>query len=160
MYDQSKQANGSISNTSTQAQAAVDEFVKYLSDKQVPLENIEIISGLLVEIISWQTMASIEQAMDKEDKRRWDEFLKTDPNDAQQLVALDEFYKNKKNKGLEDLQNEITIKIVKSARSQIDNQGTVIEKISGLDDEQVEKALDLVNNGDLKKAEEIIGLSF
>lgn len=153
-----KSSSGNSSNS--EAQSAVNDLIKYLFDKGVPTENIEIISGLLVEVITSQTMITIEQSMDVDDKRRWEDFMKTNPNDAQQLVALDEFYKRKKNLGIQDVQNDITIGIAKSAKSQIEKSGSAFEKISQLTDEQAERALDLINKGDLSGAESVIGLNF
>lgn len=137
-------------------QEKLDSFVKELQGLRLTAEQIETIITSLTSTATKQTMAKISSLMDDEEFEKWKAFVDTGANTAQQLVVLNRLLLNKTDKDLDTLHMEIVDSLIKNTLSDIANIKDLNLKISNLSPEQVEKAKQLLDDGDYEGADKII----
>ncbi|PKN02999.1 hypothetical protein CVU76_03160 [Candidatus Dojkabacteria bacterium HGW-Dojkabacteria-1] len=145
-----------IQNDGDLLQEKLDSFVKELQGLGLTAEQIETIITSLTATATKQTMAKISSLMDDEEFENWKNFVDTGANTAQQLVVLNRLLLNKTDKDLDTIHMEIVDGLIKNTLSDIANIKDLNLKISNLSPEEVEKAKQLLDDGDYEGADKII----
>ena len=145
-----------IQNDGDLLQEKLDSFVKELQGLGLTGEQIETIITSLTSTATKQTMAKISSLMDDEEFERWKTFVDTGANTAQQLVVINRLLLNKTNKDLDTIHMEIVDGLIKNTLSDVANIKDLNLKVSNLSPEEVEKAKQLLDDGDYEGADTII----
>lgn len=127
-----------------------------LKESGVSDDKIEALAQQLSAVVIEHTIAAIIKEMDENDKKNWENFIKTKPNDAQTIEILDIFYKNKTGQSIEDLAEGIIINTVDNFTKQLTEHNDLASKISSLSDDDADKAIQLLKSGNFEEAEKII----
>lgn len=145
-----------IQNDGDLLQEKLDSFIRELQSLGLNEEQIETIANSLTATATKQTMAKISALMDEQEFENWKNFVDTGANTAQQLVVLNRLLLNKTDKDLDTLHMEIVDGLIKNTLSDIANIKDLNLKISNLSPEEVEKAKQLLDDGDYEGADKII----
>ena len=145
-----------IQNDGDLLQEKLDSFIRELQSLGLNEEQIETIATSLTATATKQTMAKISSLMDDEEFENWKNFVDTGANTAQQLVVLNRLLLNKTDKDLDTIHMEIVDGLIKNTLSDIANIKDLNLKISNLSPEEVEKAKQLLDDGDYEGADKII----
>lgn len=145
-----------IQNDGDLLQEKLDSFIRELQSLGLNEEQIETIATSLTATATKQTMAKISALMDEQEFENWKNFVDTGANTAQQLVVLNRLLLNKTDKDLDTIHMEIVDGLIKNTLSDIANIKDLNLKISNLSPEEVEKAKQLLDDGDYEGADKII----
>lgn len=145
-----------IQNDGDLLQEKLDSFLRELQSLGLNEEQIETISSSLTTTATKQTMAKISSLMNDEEFENWKKFVDTGANTAQQLIVLNRLLLNKTEKDLDTIHMEIVDGLIKNTLSDIANIKDLNLKISNLSPEEVEKAKQLLDDGDYEGADKII----
>ncbi len=137
-------------------QTKVNLFLKDLKDMGYSEEDMNNISESLMSNVEQELELRIIASMDDEDTRKWQDFVNTKPNSAQEFMILDKFLKNKIGKGLEELQNEIIVKNIDNTLEGLKLSKDIKQKISQLSEEEIDQAQQLLDQGRFEDAQKII----
>ena len=145
-----------IQNDGDLLQEKLDSFVKELQGLGLTGEQIETIITSLTATATKQTMAKVSSLMDDTEFENWKNFVDTGANTAQQLVVLNRLLLNKTDKDLDTIHMEIVDGLIKNTLSDVANIKDLNLKVANLSPEEVEKAKQLLDDGDYEGADKII----
>ncbi len=135
----------------------IKEFFQYLKNKKnLPQKKIVETAQNLTQIITDKTVFKIIRELSEENKTKWKKFMAEEPDPPSQILKLNELYEDQTGKGIERIQNEITIEVIASMKKQINRAENLAKKISKLTDEEAQKAIDLIKAGKQGEADKII----
>ncbi len=119
------------------------------------MENDRILEiiRLLIEDVTAKTFLHITKTMDKDEIEKLEKFLDAKPNEVQQYIVLNKFYKKKTGKEIEDLQNELLEEGLDNIEKQMFNNENqvLLEKISKLSDDKAKEYTAMIKNGEYDK---------
>ncbi len=133
------------------------EFFQYLKEeKKLPQKKIVETAQNVTQLITEKIMFKILHELSRESLNKWTEFMKKNPDPPSQILRLNEIYEKQTGKGIERIQNEITIQVIEAMKKQMNIAEGLAKKISKLTDEEAQKAIDLIKGGKIDEADKII----
>jgi len=138
--------NSSLPNPSLPptAQDHLSQLFQKLKKNGVSDEELLKLGEEMTGMITDMTVGRVIGTMTDGDIERFKKVEEANPTDAQMLVILDRFSIAKTGKGIEDLQEEVTIELVKLVEQEINHAQDITQKIMALPKDkfsQLEKAL-------------------
>ncbi len=158
MDDNQKTLSSLVANNDDLIDTKLELFVKDLQYLGLNPQQIEQISGSMTVTLSEQVMLKISALMSDEDWTKWKAFIDVvpTPNTAQQVIVMNEYLKNRINKDLEGLYNEILEELAKNTIEELKGIKDLKEKVATLSDEEVDKAQQALEEEDYDKVDKII----
>lgn len=137
-------------------QRVVNKFIEGLKKLGLNDQQINDLVSEYAHMIVDRIMQEITLQMDEADVERWNKFVDTGANEAQQLLILDEFYKKKSGESLEDLEGRVVEGIITSSVQQYNDSQNIKAKIEKLDKASQDKVKALLDQGDFLGAQKIV----
>lgn len=151
-----QQNTSSLIHNEDLLEAKLHSFAKNLQDLGLNDQQVETLVMSVATTSTKQTSAKVNALMDKEDLEKWNDFVDSGPNTAQQLIVLNRFLIEKTKKDLETINSEIIDALIQDTLDEIANLKDLKIKLSQLSDEEVDKAKELLDAGDYEAVDRII----
>ncbi len=139
-------------------QTKINIFIKQLSELGLDKEQLETLGLSIASTASTQTIAKISAVMTDTDWDNWRNFINADPNPntAQQIIVMNELLRQRTNKDLNTLFNEILDSIMKDTKYELLEDVKLRQKISKLSDEDTQKAMQLLEDGEFEELDKLL----
>lgn len=124
--------------TAEKSQEAMNKLVKWLADKGVKEDNFYDILKQIQDITASQVVVYIAKYMEDEDVDKWNKFVESGANEAEQLVVMDKFCKQK-GTSLEEINNQVIYDVCTNFILQYEEFVKNIAKMDKMSEKEIEE---------------------
>lgn len=132
------------------------KFKKAIDRLNLSEEKYKQLTFDLLQACSDGVIAEISKAMTEKDKENWETFIKTNPNEMEQLTILDKFLNERIGYSFADLQDKVIERTIISTVEGFNKIVALKKRLKNISDEKLEEIHALLSSGNFEDANLLI----